>query len=200
MGERHTCATYSDGDNCWGADDDAESNHVKLSQITTPGPSMQRRRITFGNKERSKNGRNIALTDEDTILFVGAMIGTTSVCWGQNHKDLRRTCPPWNCTQRQLMPKKSCLALMNTMCDADRRCLDWNPWSLPSTRLYLDDEVCGDGNDNDLDGDADEGCGPDGDPDNDQILTVVDNCPVDWNPNQLDPQQRRYWRCLSTSR
>ena len=69
----------------------------------------------------------------------------------------------------------------------------------PSTQLYLGDEVCGDGNDNDLDGDIDEGCGPDGDPDNDQILTVADNCPADHNPN-VGPQQRRYWRHLSTSR
>ena len=92
-----------------------------------------------------------------------------------------------------------------TLCDADRRCLNWDLWSLPSTQLYLDDEVCGDGNDNDLDGDIDEGCGPDGDPDNDQILTVVDNCPADHNPNQLDLNNCLLYtspspRDLSTSR
>lgn len=45
-------------------------------------------------------------------------------------------------------------------------------------------EICGDGKDNDYDGEIDEGCIVDGD--GDGVPDEIDNCPTDYNSDQMD--------------
>ena len=173
-GADHTCAVLTDGTvQCWG--DNAQSQRGEAGpQITTPGPSSEVNLLL--------NGRKMVEIDGQGHHTCGVVDDGNVICWGQNHK--AQSGAP--ITQTETFAQEITFGFDPTQCTTDRLCLDWNLWSLPSTQLYLDDEVCGDGNDNDLDGDVDEGCGPDGDPDNDQILAVVDNCPADHNPDQLD--------------
>lgn len=173
-GADHTCAVLTDGTvQCWG--DNAQSQRGEAGpQITTPGPSSEVNLLL--------NGRKMVEIDGQGYHTCGVVDDGNVICWGQNHK--AQSGAP--ITQTETFAQEITFGFDPTQCTTDRLCLDWNLWSLPSTQLYLDDEVCGDGNDNDLDGDVDEGCGPDGDPDNDQILAVVDNCPADHNPDQLD--------------
>ncbi len=203
MGERHTCATYSDGDiRCWGADHDFRlSNHVKLGTnpsylVVTPLDAAAANYMLGTRNAVSVTAgwaHTCALTDEGSAICWGFSAGygnSAAIAMGPfNGPGVMTYDGPDLIGVAAMNPnyaQEVVFGFDETLCDADRRCLNWDLWSLPSTQLYLDDEVCGDGNDNDLDGDVDEGCGPDGDPDNDQILTVADNCPVDWNPNQLD--------------
>ena len=178
VGDRHACATLSDGSiNCWG-DNTYSALGTTGQQVTTPTPATEPNALLNGRMAiqiDSFSHHSCAVNDEASVI-----------CWGWNSYQqtgayASGVLPSGYQPTHLVEANEVKFGFDQTQCVIDRMCPHWDLWT-----YYNDNELCGDGFDNNGDGFVDENCGDDGDPDSDQILTVADNCPNTWNPSQVD--------------